>query len=357
MKLGEFFGSRETLHNEFKEFCIRGEACDAMYSSDEIKTILTNGVLDERYNLAILKSLESYINWYVPKYICAFLNAKIHGTIYIGIDDYGEITGIPFVGRLSRNKVEKIVKKTLKNNIYEYDKLHINVKVVVKKLDIDINILDNDDLSHLISQYETKNLENQKKMKEYNRKKTIWMKKISRYETKLVSILNRPDIRQELIIYLQTVALYSTEVTNDVLNRFLHTLSADRPIKVNSEIIDKVKNDKTNLLYWVMQFKDYMLQKLLESRPIRPKILLQTYPEMIFKRLSPLRRLFLTNNSNLNYYILKIEVADTVADTAVDTAVDKSDNGNVYYFKFPGQTSWTSKIRRCMGTEMVPACI
>ena len=52
-----------------------------------------------------------------------------------------------------------------------------------------------------------------------------------------------------------------------------------------------------------------------------------------------------------------IEVADTVADTAVDTAVDKSDNGNVYYFKFPGQTSWTSKIRRCMVTEMVPACI
>ena len=47
LKLGNFFGSRETLYNEFKELliCIRGELCETIFSSDDIKSILTKGII------------------------------------------------------------------------------------------------------------------------------------------------------------------------------------------------------------------------------------------------------------------------------------------------------------------------
>ena len=124
-KLGNFFGSRENLHNEFKEFCIRSEICPDLLSTNDIKQILIKGIpktkndciIISNFNLLVINSIQSYIEWYLPKYFCAFLNAQIKGNIYIGIDDYGEITGIPFAGDLDVSII---------NNMINNDGVHYN---------------------------------------------------------------------------------------------------------------------------------------------------------------------------------------------------------------------------------------
>ena len=351
LKLGNFFGSRETLSNEFKEFCIRGELCEALFSSDDIKSILTTGTIHnpKDFNSVIINSLQSYIDWYLPKYFCSFLNAKIKGTIHIGNDDYGEYTGIPYFGLLDKSLIIDMVNSALKSNVYEFSRLNnFTINIQLNELEIDSIILDNDELNSLWSQYQNKNSENIRKMEEFSIKKKIWLNKISRYETKLITILNKFDIREELIDYISN---YAKEfVATNKLQEFYEILRTKSYINIDSEIIDQVKTNKQSLLYWVMSFKDFMLQKLLEVRPIRPKILLQTYPEMIFKRLTPLRKLLIQNNKHIKYYILKIEIKPKSQD------LDES-----YYFKFPGQNIWNAKVRRCIKLNeddyLTPMCI
>lgn len=352
LKLGNFFGSRETLYNEFKEFCIRGELCEAIFSCDEIKSVLTTGIIKnpKDFNILIINSLKSYIDWYLPKYFCSFLNAQIKGTIYIGNNDYGEYTGIPFFGLPDNSLINDMINSALDSNVYEFSKQNnFTINIQLNKLDIDPHILDNDELDSLWSQYKNKNSENIRKMDEFNAKKRLWLDRISRYETKLITILNTHDIREELVDY---ISVYAQElVPCNKLQEFYEILRTKEYIDIDSEIIDEVKTDKKTLLYWVMSFKDHMLQKLLEIRPVRPKILLQTYPEMIFKRLTPLRKLLSQNNKDINYYILKIEIKPN-STKLIDSCS--------YYFRFPGQTAWNSKVRRCIklnDDDLTPVCI
>ena len=280
---------------------------------------------------------------------CSFLNAQIKGTIHIGNDDYGEYTGIPYFGPFDKSLIIDMINSSLESNVYEFSKQNnFSMNIQLHELEIDSFILDNDELNSLWSQYQNKNLENIRKMEEFNAKKQIWLNKISRYETKLITILNKSDIRDELIKFISIYA--SKLVPDNILEEFYRILRTKTYIDIDSEIIDEVKTNNQTLLYWVMNFKDHMLQKLLEIRPIRPKILLQTYPEMIFKRLTPLRKLLIENNKNIKYYILKIEIKPN------STKLSES-----YYFKFPGQTVWNAKVRRCIKLNeddyLTPVCI
>ena len=257
----------------------------------------------------------------------------------------------PFFGDLPKSMIEVMVKSSLTSNVYEYQSLfnlkQFRINIKIDTLNKDPLILDYDDLDTLWLQYQNKNSENIRKMEEFNAKKRIWLAKISRYETKLINILNTRDVRQELIDYILKEA--KKVVSNDKLMCFLNTLKSERYIDIDSDSIEEFKGNSQTLLYWVMNFKDYMLQKLLEIRPTRPKTLLQTYPEMIFKRLTPLRKLLIENNENIKYYILRIEVTPV------------SRNSSSYYFKFPGQYTWNAKVRRCIKLRnddySIPACI
>ena len=53
----------------------------------------------------------------IPKYISSFSGSNISGELYIGIDDYGEITGIPYYGILQKSTILNIIGSSIKEKI------------------------------------------------------------------------------------------------------------------------------------------------------------------------------------------------------------------------------------------------
>ena len=96
---------KESLHTEYKEFCLQVPS-SIMYSPTMIQKMIDSGVLDKDYNSLVYQSIEIYCTNVFPKNIVAFMNAEIDGEIILGVNDFGEITGIPCIGTLN----EKIVK-------------------------------------------------------------------------------------------------------------------------------------------------------------------------------------------------------------------------------------------------------
>ena len=95
MLLGDVLDS-EDVHTECKEFCFKNNVYDIFSKRDIHDFVMTNRWLPN-LNEAIIENLHKYFSFYVPKYMSAFHNSrKALCKLYIGVNDYGEITGIPF---------------------------------------------------------------------------------------------------------------------------------------------------------------------------------------------------------------------------------------------------------------------
>ena len=99
MYLGEQMKESETLENEYKEFCIKTNLFD-YYTQLDLDDIIKTGKFDGSiFNNMILDNLNLYCDIYVPKYGSSFTNSKIkNGSLQIGVNDNGEVTGVPFYG-------------------------------------------------------------------------------------------------------------------------------------------------------------------------------------------------------------------------------------------------------------------
>ena len=99
MFLGYHNNQNETIDTEYKEFCIKNNIFN-FYSSDEIEKIIYTGIIDNHttFNELIISNLQLYFDLYIPKYASSFCNTDVkNGSLHIGINDFGEITGIPFL--------------------------------------------------------------------------------------------------------------------------------------------------------------------------------------------------------------------------------------------------------------------
>ena len=76
MLLGDILQSRETLENEYKEFCVKTNIYN-IYDTSEIINIVNNGTIDNIFNYLIDDNLQLYFNIYIPKYESAFYNSNI----------------------------------------------------------------------------------------------------------------------------------------------------------------------------------------------------------------------------------------------------------------------------------------
>lgn len=189
----------ETKTIEYKEFTFYSGGLN-IDTNDAIDLIQTNKWI---FNNHVINSIKNMINTYLPKYTCAYLSSNINdnGLLYFGVNDCGDLIGIPYKGYLDINKIKYYVKNTFKNNI----KLDGNIMDYV---DIDIIKLDyNDELSksihpNLLQYYKWLKIYNEKKEK-YIANKQTWTKLTNRYNSKLCDLVNTPDTRHELIKYIE----------------------------------------------------------------------------------------------------------------------------------------------------------
>lgn len=321
MFLGSNLG-KESLNKEYKEFCIQTQL-DNIYENKEVYNIIKQGKLDEKFNSIIYQSIETYFNNVIPKYITSFLNAKIKGQLFLGVDDFGEITGIPFVGNINKNIIINMFHQCLSNYISNITHIEEYVELKILTLSINTDLLNHNKLNLLWDNYQFNLKRKNDEYKTYYKNRQNWFKKIALYEKKIVSLLNSQPSRNELCEYINMFC-----VDEDVKQKLCNTLKSNQKICINN----MSRDDEKNIFFWTCNFKDYVLSSFLKYRPSKPNIPVRIYPNLIFSRITPLRLKFIENNDNMNFYVFKIDITKICE--------------QIVYFKFPYSEQCHYKIRR-----------
>ena len=284
----------ETESTEYKEFTFY--PCSLNIDNDDaIELIQSNKWIFNRY---VIDSIKNMITTYLPKYTCAYLSSNINSNcqLYFGISDIGDLIGIPFKGNLDINRIKYYVKNVYKDNI----KFNGNI---MEYVDIEIIKLENNYVT--VKNINPKFIQYSKYLKIYNEKKKkylsnkqTWIKLSNRYNTKLCDLVNIDDTRTELLQYIQ---LY------DPKNPIVKLLKSNFKLEhKNMDYVNKYKNDKNSIYYWLTEWKDKML-KFVKS--IKPRLLYKIPSEynplhilLTVKHMIPYWTKF---NDNINLFILK----------------------------------------------------
>jgi hypothetical protein len=329
MYLGEQLLEQESLSHEYKEFCLKNGVYN-YYEYDEIENIITNGIIPIDFNRMIIDNIKTYFLHYIPKYASAFSNCNINnGLISIGINDFGEITGIPYIGELNTEMLELYLHDAFKLIRGNYN--HRNCKKdYIKEIKLSVISIDTKDTDTRLYDISTSIIENMKKQREiYNIEykhylfdRDIWMKKFSTYSCSVNQLVNGK--RHEIVEYVKT--------NSPNLIHIINRIQSEIPIEI--DCIEECKDDPNHHLYWIFRFKDMKIYDLLESKPkppISPRILHAPYT--LITQLSDMRPKFLNNNHQLKYYLLRIHFSGSLGK-----------NRNLEYYH-PIKTTWQARCR------------
>jgi hypothetical protein len=306
--LGDNIGFGESKVNEFKEFSLKldpGSFC----TGEEIIEIIKTGKIVENFNDIIMSNIDYYLKFYIPKYISAFGNMKGEdpfATLYIGINDFGEITGVPFKGNLELEYLNEI-KDSLKlflsaKNLKE---IFEKIQFEVIKLNYDPTML-SDDVSIILDEHIEKYNAYKIAYTKYIHDYKEWIEQINRYSIKISIYFNDPEYRKEVAVYIRS------NTTNPEYLKMADLLETDYEFETipNYEIMEK-KVDQSSIYHWITSYKDAVLDQIKIKRPVRPSGYnsdLDRISENQFSILTNLRKKFIDNNLDVNYYLIKIKI-------------------------------------------------
>ena len=300
-KLGGYYG-KEDLQTEFKELCLQ-ISLDLYISEAEAEEILEKKIWNSKLQFAIDDSLNIYLTSIIPKYILSFSGSNINGELYIGIDDYGEITGIPYYGDLQKSTILNIIYSTIKEKIQSCEDICKYIDIEVIKLDVN-QLLITDEYSDSYKKYKSEIINRNNIMIDYQNKKMSWLMELAKYTRKLTEIINSNEGRIEMIPYVKSHS-EEFEDREDFL-KIISILEGTEYISIPKyeELIVR-KKKKNDILYWLVTFKDYNTARVSSQRPAKPCFSRIFSPFQIISKLSLIRNI-LTNIEEINYYLIKI---------------------------------------------------
>ena len=194
---------KETLIKEYKSFTFNhiGVPYDVNKSEHMIKSGIWN--LNNLIKQNFYKNMEIYL----PKYISAFMNPLSevdYGELYFGIEDDGNVCGIPYQGDFESKFINKTIVSVI-NKYIKVDESDIDIKKYIKYTIIELNYekVQLEEPMPLIEKfYELKQREYIKELK-YKNELEIWHNKKNIYIKKLASLFNEMNTRKELYDYIQ----------------------------------------------------------------------------------------------------------------------------------------------------------
>lgn len=304
-KLFESIG-KETILKEYKEFSFKLDI-DRYYDIQEINSIVKTGVLDHRFNKLVIDNIKHYVKYYIPRYVSAFCNCdsiftqeiKDNPTLYFGVDDYGEITGIPYLGIMDTLDIVNYIKNHIKSHIITTDKtkdyIIKNLCISIEKLDVNESLIYSDldkTIEKIEDDYRVYKIEYDRYMEEY----TSWYKMLNKYSTKLITICTNKETYEELKNYILSIEPEKIYVMSQDISEML-------------EHVELYKNNPENYIYWICKFRDYKIDSLIRIKPIKPFMRMKyiNYSSE-FVKLERLRKKFLETNKDINYYIIKVTI-------------------------------------------------
>jgi len=314
--LGSHIGFEESLYNEFKEMSLKLDAM-SFYDLEDIKSIIITGKIDETFNDLIIHNINHYFKFYLPKYISAFGNLQddldddteagknTEGNLYIGINDMGEITGIPFNGELDDNMINEL-KNSIKIFIHtkEMDELFSKIKVDIIKLKINEDYLD-DPIAEIIEESIEKYKFAKKLYLNFIKEQIKWIESMDYYNVRMSIYITDP-------IYRKKIANFIREKTiNPKYLLIADQLETNHKFKILTGYeIGEQKSDMNNVYHWITEYKDISIDIIKLQKPKRPYMnsnVDEVYQNQL-QLLTNLRLRIVKANQNINYYILKISL-------------------------------------------------
>ena len=305
--LGDYIGFDESKLIEFKEFILKIDPL-SFTEIDDIKEMITSGKVVDNFNDIIINNLNHYFKFYLPKYISAFGNLKTDtefGNIYIGVNDFGEITGIPFTGEFDLeiiNGIKDIIKIFLDTK--NIDTIFSKIQFEVIKVSNNTDML-NDPIESILKEHNNKYRDAKNAYIDYIHLHREWISKIDHFTIKLSTYLTEPSYRHEVAEYIRS------KTDNKEYLKIADQLDSTYQFEFLTGIeVSEQKNDKLNVYHWVTNFKDEYIDNIKLQRPIRMgniQINCDEVYEHQFQYLTNLRKRFIENN-NINYYIIKISI-------------------------------------------------
>lgn len=314
MYLGEQMKEGESLDNEYKEFCIKNNIYN-YYTQEELDHIIKTGKVTKEFNNMILDNLKLYCDIYVPKYASAFTNSKIHnGMLQIGVNDNGEITGIPYIGELNESKIMKLVENA--KDKYLLNKVVTKVTVIKLKYH---NKLIYDNSTDIVNKIEKHNSVYNMILEKYYFERKEWTDEVLKYSVRLSDIVKNEYTRKKFYIWLKKkkCAIYKSIIL------------------IKPKEIENIKNkrllilNKSCIIHWIAMYKDESMAKLQSQKPENPNITkFYNSSVCLMTQLTNLRVKFFENNTNINFYKINI-CFDNI-------------NDNIYYRKINKQKIYKS---------------
>lgn len=297
----------ETLDTEYKEFSLKVDPLN-YYSESEMEGILKTGRLDNVFNKMVVENLQNFIK-YVPKYVSSFANSKEckAGKLFFGISDSGEVTGIPFLGFLNKKFIKKELKKVLKKNVITTYKtknyIMENIDFHIHKVNINPYIV-SCNLKEKLNKKQEKYLYSKQIHEEYIQKWNTWYMELSKYSTKLKDLFENKETFVQLVEHIKE---------KDESKLFV--LSQYEELDEMIENITRYKNSNDKLVYWLCSFRDRYLDEIVSRKPPKPRIPLKKFSFLgEFTKLDNLRKIFIENNPEINYFVIEINLLSNLQD-------------------------------------------
>ena len=274
-----FYG-RETVHDEFKVFCINTSTWQHFFENEEVYAIFHNTayVIDrQRFDQMINAELGNYYERYFSKYIACFVSSGIKGTIHIGIADSGIIEGIPIFNHVLDAEHQEHVKKCfattlrIKTSMPEIDlntiMQHISITFTELEQNDLVTDIDNSSYVRLITHINAKNKCKQK-WEDYKYQYKEWHDELFKYNIKLRELINMQDVQLCIANYISNKKKDYACDLSDVIAYYNSGPIIEYDITM--QMICDVKEDYQHPIYWLISYKDYKIDIIRHTKPIAP---------------------------------------------------------------------------------------
>jgi hypothetical protein len=351
--LGDTHKQNESLNIEFKEFCLNIDP-DVLYDTLDVKKLCIDGIVEDKdeFNNIVLKTIQYYIYKYIPRYTSAFLNSNVNNAeLVFGVDDFSEITGVPFIGTkeelencISKINITKYLKKHVKTvkvvrtnettrstnsskEIHVDIPIDVSVSVKVECLILDQNFLTDDSMDIFNEFYNNLEIKKQQSVK-YKKNRIKWADALNEYTCKLPDLIHNKSKEFELYLKEHAPQMLGYTIHQNEMRNIAH-----------------LKIDPDHYIYWLMQFKDTNIARIKSEKPLKPippKVI--HGPDYLITNLTHMRSKFIKANSQLNYFLITIKFPK-----------DTSNYPPIYYFNTDNE-KWMKKTRK-HHQDTGPCCI
>ena len=314
MYLGDFMKEHETLENEYKEFCIKTNIYN-YYTQEDLNYIITTGKLDENFNNMIKDNLKLYSDIYIPKYASGFANSQIqNGKLQIGVNDNGEVTGIPFFGNIQKSYIKKLVENAKEKYLLKNVKTNIHIT----KLKYNHHLI-TDRIQDIVKETKKSNKIYKLIQDNYFFERQKWVTEVLKYSVKLSTIIQNEYTRKKFYIWLKK---NKCPMYNEIIRskwEDVESINNKRSLIIN----------KSNIIHWIALYKDETMTKLQNIKPENPNInKFFNSSVYLMTHLTDMRVKLLKNNNSLNYYKI-----DIIFDTQSNEDVSYKKVNRPYIYK------------------------